>query len=802
MPVKGPVPASLLVGAVVVGVAAWMTFAGAKSDPAELPPVSPSAPPGTVAATPPISIPSPAGTSQPPAIATPGATASATGAKPDNSALRYFAAQGDKRRLDAEMARLKSLYPNWTPPDDLFHPAPPADPAVDRMWQLYSAGQYADVRAAIAARRTSDPKWQPPAALAQLLDQAEARQRLTNASDAKQWGSVITVAAGTPSLLTCQNVDMLWRVAQAFAETNRVNRARDAYGYILANCDDEAERLATAQKALALLPDADLAELFRFERVSASGMKEFDPIRLELARRRVGKAAQDPKASASADDLGLVEQAAKGETTPDDALLLGWYYYRHSDPTKALDLFKTARERGDSAKAAEGYVLTLDALGRALEAEPIAYQWRNSSADNLAAYLDTAVLILATSPPIRLDRAMLERIAAVTMQAKNPNVAEQLGWYAYNIGQPKTAIGWFRTTLAWDPSHEAAAYGLAVASLKLKDRAGFNRIYAAWGNRSERIAALARPGVKLRGSAVYAPVPDAMAPFAAGVPGPSATPSPAILPSGIPMTMLPSGAASAAPTTALVPSPAPLAVPPVAYTVQPVPSSPVVPIAPEYAGGPAVPLAVEEPVIAEVPLRTTDYGAAPAPAPRATSCAALAARHSPIATLSADAAARLGWCFMEVDRPFEASKAFARAIEIGGGRTRTDAAYGKSPRRPPLRPDQGRRGRRRRGAAAGRPAGRADHCHSRPARQCRLRRRPLHGDDHSAGRTGAARTRAERSTGASRLRLLQDGAPPRRAANLPGGRRHRLSRRDEGARGGRGRDKAELIAAALGAGRA
>ena len=71
-----------------------------------------------------------AGTSQPPAIATPGATASATGAKPDDSALRYFAAQGDKRRLDAEMARLKSLYPNWTPPDDLFHPAPPADPAV------------------------------------------------------------------------------------------------------------------------------------------------------------------------------------------------------------------------------------------------------------------------------------------------------------------------------------------------------------------------------------------------------------------------------------------------------------------------------------------------------------------------------------------------------------------------------------------------------------------------------------------------------------------------------------------------
>jgi tetratricopeptide (TPR) repeat protein len=669
---KGPVPASLLVGAVAVGIAAWLTFAGAKSDPAELPPVSPVAAPGAVAATPLVSLPSSNGTSLAPSTSS-GLTASATGLRPDESALRYFAARGDKRRLDAEMARLKALYPNWTPPDDLFNPAPPGDAAVDRMWQLYSAGQYADVRAAIAARRTTDPQWQPPAALAQLLDQAEARQRLTNAADAKQWASVITVAASAPSLLTCQNVDMLWRVAEAFAETKRLQRARDAYGYVLANCDDSAERLATVQKALALLPEADLVELFRFERVSAGGSNEFDPIRQELARRHVGKAAEDPKASASSDDLGIVEQAANAETTPDDALLLGWYYYRHNDPTKALDWFKTARERGDSAKAAEGYVLTLDALGRALEAEPIAYQWRDASADNLAAYLDTAVLILGTNPPIRLDRAMLERIAAVTLQAKNANVAEQLGWYAYNIGQAKTALGWFATTLAWDPNHEAAAYGLAVASLKLKDRAGFSRVYASWASRSERIAALARPGVKLRGSAIYAPVPDATAPFTVGAPGGS-VPAAATLPSGLPMTSLP----SAAPTTAMVPPSAPVAVPPGAFPGSAVPASPVMPTAPGYATGPSVPPPIEEPGIAEVPLRTTDYGAAPAPSARPVSCAALAARHPPIATLSADAATRLGWCFMEVDRPFEASKAFARGIEIGSGRTRTDAAYGKS----------------------------------------------------------------------------------------------------------------------------
>ena len=44
----------------------------------------------------------------------------------DESALRYFARTGDQRRLEAEMARLKLLYPDWIPP---ANPAAPAAPA-------------------------------------------------------------------------------------------------------------------------------------------------------------------------------------------------------------------------------------------------------------------------------------------------------------------------------------------------------------------------------------------------------------------------------------------------------------------------------------------------------------------------------------------------------------------------------------------------------------------------------------------------------------------------------------------------
>ena len=45
-----------------------------------------------------------------------------TKAQIDDSALRYYATSRDLKRLGAEMRRLKTLYPDWQPPKDLFSP--------------------------------------------------------------------------------------------------------------------------------------------------------------------------------------------------------------------------------------------------------------------------------------------------------------------------------------------------------------------------------------------------------------------------------------------------------------------------------------------------------------------------------------------------------------------------------------------------------------------------------------------------------------------------------------------------------
>ena len=98
---------------------------------------------------------------------------------------------------------------------------------------------------------------------------------------------MVRLGAENPSLLTCSDVDVLWRVAAAFAQTDRPGRATDAYRYILTNCNDANERLATVQMALPLLPKSDLQQLLALERTGQNGVGEFQPVRVDIARQAV-----------------------------------------------------------------------------------------------------------------------------------------------------------------------------------------------------------------------------------------------------------------------------------------------------------------------------------------------------------------------------------------------------------------------------------------------------------------------------------------------------------------------------------
>ncbi|MDT6942123.1 cellulose synthase [Brucella pseudogrignonensis] len=409
----------------------------------------------------------------------------------DESALRYFATRGDKVRMQAEITRLKSLHPDWVPPEDPTAPAKVSDNKLDELWLLYSKGEYSALRKAIASRKSSEPDWVVPDDLLKALDQSENRERLINASNNAQYEMVINLAAGSPEMLTCNEVDILWRLSEAFAKVDKGNRALDGYLYIINNCSDPNVRTGTIQKALTNLSYDEMQKLLEVERRSPDGQREFAGLEKDIARHFVGLAALDKDLVIDPSNISALENIPDSETLGSDAEMLGWYYMRRDEPTKAEKWFDLANKKQATVTSAQGMALVLNARKDYSAAEDLMYPWHDKSPDATLVYFDSAANLLSSDPPNRMPETIspqvLTRIANATVAEKNITTAEQLGWYARAMQQDLTAVQWFQTALSWDPSNEPAAYGLALGLLSIDDENQLRQVKQNWNSKSARI---------------------------------------------------------------------------------------------------------------------------------------------------------------------------------------------------------------------------------------------------------------------------------------------------------------------------
>lgn len=559
----------------------------------------------------------------------PAAAAQKTTRHVDESALRYFAAKGDQARLQAEIARLRALYPEWTPPADPLAAPSIVDHELDAMWKLYADGKLDALERAVAERQSREPGWQVPPDLLDRMQLAKVRSQLMASAEQGHYEDVVKLAAANASLLTCGDAEVLWRLADAFVRTDRLTRARDAYAYMLDHCDNAQERLATAQKASELLPVAMLEELLEKEKRASTGVGEFESVRNDLARKLLGDADADPKLIVKPEHIARVERLATVEEKASDALLLGWYHYRRDEPEKAEKWFRQAYQREETASAAEGLALTLIARKSPLEAEQVLYPWRDATPEIKQSYLAAVANLLALDPLPIVAENVLMRMASVVLAERDAKAAEQFGWYARTLKQSRTASEWFHAALSWKADNEPAAYGLVLTLADLGDKQGVKTLQNQWASQSMRIATLGRS--------------EAEQPDRNRVTLPT---GPALAEDHVLETSADPGVERFA-TAAFSPSRRP-------------------------ASGSAV--------VDTAPLAPSQATVAPAntgrarKVSRAKSCALVSHREQ----LSPQQALDRGWCLMDLNRPMEAALAFEDTITSGNGSLRQDGGYGQA----------------------------------------------------------------------------------------------------------------------------
>ncbi|MFO1148298.1 MAG: hypothetical protein U1E62_07970 [Alsobacter sp.] len=428
------------------------------------------------------------------ALKAPPAKAATKAVAPDSadlSALRYYASQGDTARLSAEIRNLRLLYPNWEPPEDLYETGGSTRDE-QPLWDLFAAGRLDEVQDSIAAAQAEQPDWRPSAEFQRKYAAALARRDLVRASDAGQWGVVLSVAEARGDLLVCGDVDVLWRVAEALARSDDAERALDAYRYILTTCKLGPERLATVQKAATLLPSPMVATLISLGRRKADGTGEFDDVRYDALRRKVGEAARGDAGNLSPAEVETLEKRAAQTRSPDDLQLLGWYHYARKDFDAARDRFAQALAARKDAKSAEGLTLSLKAAGRFAEAEEVGYANRQSDALVRKAYIETVSAAITATPPAPLSPERRARFAEIVAAEKSALGAQSLGWSLYGEKDLKAALGWFKSSVEWQATEEGVI-GLVLTARRLGDPAG-EAAMKAYKAAYPRLASLDRIG--------------------------------------------------------------------------------------------------------------------------------------------------------------------------------------------------------------------------------------------------------------------------------------------------------------------
>ncbi|HUZ67787.1 MAG TPA: hypothetical protein VMU56_09015 [Beijerinckiaceae bacterium] len=387
---------------------------------------------------------------------------------PDESALRYYASQNQTARVQVEMQRLRTLYPNWKPPKNLYatHGAGGGDESA--LWALFAANKLDELRAAIVQRARQQPGWRPSSDLENKLRAKETHDGVMTLWKQGRWKDLLRFVKSGSYDPSTADTETLWTVAAAYAKAKQTSGAIAIYKSILASDNNQQERLATFQKAMATLRMSDVEPLLAMARTLPDGKPEYAPIMIDIIRARIGAFLHEERTQEIPDDqLRAFETFAQATAAqPNEAGLVAWYYFKLKAFDSALAWFKIALAHGGDAMIAHGLANSLEAMGFDRQAEEVAYAWRKPLVNNDIFFIDVVEKALTQPAPDFISPARLARYAQVTMDTQSGEGAQALAWYAYNSCQFDIALEWFQRAVAWYPK-ETSVRGYALALQRL-----------------------------------------------------------------------------------------------------------------------------------------------------------------------------------------------------------------------------------------------------------------------------------------------------------------------------------------------
>jgi len=328
------------------------------------------------------------------------------------------------------------------------------------LWALLRAQRYRDLFAEIERLRAMHPGWNPPQQLLDLATEGALGQRVKNALAADDAAGLAKLAAENPAVFGCRRIDWAWELGAAYKRLGRGAEAISLAENLIANCDEDKQRLATLYKARNWMPAPAWGSLVEAEldRPRTPGVDaEYQRLRFGVRLERFTTA----QSQGAADAPALFEAiAADVEAFKDSggALAGAWGYFNRPDLANAKRWFESALAWNREAYDAR-YGLALIAMreNRIEEAEGQLRALPESYARRADLARDVALAGARSAFEAKKYHEALAWLEKAKTYGPLPRSGQmQQGWSLLNSGDALAAAALFERLYGEQPDEESA----------------------------------------------------------------------------------------------------------------------------------------------------------------------------------------------------------------------------------------------------------------------------------------------------------------------------------------------------------
>lgn len=289
------------------------------------------------------------------------------------------------RPLVQELEKKRDLPEEGTVAPPVVQPAPaaprrnPAEEALGReelrLWQWLKLGKHSQIESRIKELKSIYPNWNPPQQMVTLLAEARSRKELEQAVKAGNWSMVMFSFKQYPGWFTCDQFYNLWSLADAQQGMGNRDAMVRIYQGIMDNCSSQKVRVDTFKRALPVLTFDELSDMVDDEearhknRLSNANLAVLHG---ELATLRMLEAADQGEDQAVVASIPMLSDRVIREKDSGLALIFGWASYREDRLVEADNWFRRAHEWNPSPQTIQARATMYNRLGRLDDAEALA----------------------------------------------------------------------------------------------------------------------------------------------------------------------------------------------------------------------------------------------------------------------------------------------------------------------------------------------------------------------------------------------------------------------------------------------